>query len=361
MIKQSVKLYAFFIFFSPTFLLGIPRYALQNSSSCILCHVNPSGGGLRNDYGILYGMDDLTAKVPQKFSSYSGIILNHIQIGGDVRIQSVSKNKGDLPDGLAIFPMQANIQMKTNVKQLTILADLATLQSDLGVQFLYNLKDNYIRVGSSKPSFGLRLEDHTVFTRGGNIKLVKGNNREGMPFTPRLKNAPIAEIGRFHGNAHLTVGITKGYFSNESETIFGKAEHYGSLGIMNRLIGISYLKQIHSKNGLEMINLFGGLSSGKLSWMGEMTVAENLVLGQSFATYSELTYQMKRGLNISGRIDFFDESISFTQDAIRRTTIGLNYVPLPFLDIKFQIRSAKLFSDVESKGIELLTQLHVWF
>ena len=349
------------MFFFPTFLLAIPRYALQNSSSCILCHVNPSGGGLRNDYGILYGLDDLTAKVPQKFSSYSGIILNHIQIGGDVRIQSVSKNKGDIPDGLAIFPMQANIQMKTNVKQLMILADLATLQSDIGVQFLYNLKDNYFRIGSSKPSFGLRLVDHTVFTRGGNIKLVNGNHREGMPFTPRLKNAPIAEIGRFHGNAHLTVGITKGYFSNESETIFGKAEHYGSLDIMNRLIGISYLKQIHLNNGLEMINLFGGLSSGKLSWMGEMTIAENLVLGRSFASYSELTYQIKRGFNMSGRIDFFDENITFKQDAIRRTTIGLNYVPLPFLDIKFQIRSSKLFGDVGSKGIELLTQLHVWF
>jgi len=51
----------------------------------------------------------------------------------------------------------------------------------------------------------------------------------------------------------------------------------------------------------------------------------------------------------------------YTEDAIRRTTFGLNYVPLPLVDIKFQIRSTQLSGGVPSKGIEFLSQLHLWF
>ncbi len=69
----------------------------------------------------------------------------------------------------------------------------------------------------------------------------------------------------------------------------------------------------------------------------------------------------KKRFTVLGRIDFFDESVKYTEDAIRRTTFGLNYVPLPFVDIKFQIRSTQLSGRDSLKGIELLSQLHIWF
>ena len=342
-------------------LWAVPRYAMESGSSCILCHIDPSGGGLRNDYGIAYGLDDLARKTPDKISGYAGIILKHFQIGGDVRIQSVSKNKGDVPSGLAIFPMQANIQMKTEVGKVIALAQLATLQSDLGFQIRLNGFNGYVKTGIGKPSFGLKLDDHTVFTRGGNIRLIHGNHREGMPFLPVLKNAPFLELGHYKGNTHYSFGMIKGYLYEKSESSYGRLEHFFSNGSLNKMIGASFFRETTAAKDLQMVNLFGGLNRGNLSWMGEVTVAENLVSDRSIASYSELTLKVKKGFTILARIDFFDESMIYTEDAIRRTTFGLNYVPLPLVDIKFQIRSTQLSGIVPSKGIEFLSQLHLWF
>ncbi len=357
MISHSFKHALSVIILFSTFLWAVPRYALESGSSCILCHVNPAGGGLRNDYGIAYGIDDLAVRSPEKFSSYSGIIINYIQIGGDVRIQSVSKNKGDVPSGLAVFPMQAKLQVKAEVKKLTVLAELAALQSYLGLQLRYNQKNVYVKAGLAKPSFGLNSDDHTVFTRGGNIRLVHGDHREGMPFLPTLTNVGLIELGIIFGDTYVSFSRSNGYISGEGNTIVGRLEHYRSIQATQSMIGGSILFE----GDLQMFSLFGGLNRGRLSWMGEVTLAENLVESRSIASYSELTWKVKRGWNLSGRIDFFDESMKYTEDAIRRTTFGLNYVPLPFVDIKFQIRSSQLSGSKPSKGMEFLSQLHLWF
>ena len=342
-------------------LWATPRYALESGASCNLCHFNPNGGGLRNDYGIIYGMDDLAVKVPQRFESYSGIIINHIQFGGDVRIQSVSRTEGDIPTDLAIFPMQANLQMAYRVNRLSFQSEWGLLRKDLGFQIGYNFKNYYVQSGMGKPSFGLKLSDHTVFTRGGNMRLVQGVNKEGMPFTPLLNHAPIIDVGRYFENSHISIGWSQGYFSSDSKSINFRGENFGALGSLNRMVGFSFLQEKQNTNGLTMMNAFGGVSGDRFSWLGEITMADNLVEGRSIASYSELIWRMKKGWNISGRIDFFDESMDYTQDAIRRTTFGLNYVPLPFTEIKFQIRSSQLSSKKASSGLEFLFQLHIWF
>jgi len=349
----------FFIFIS-TPLIAIPRFALESGSSCILCHVDPSGGGLRNDYGIGYGLDDLSNRTPKRLSSYSGIIFSHFQFGGDIRIQSVSKQKDEVPVGLAVFPMQANIQVKNEGKYHTALVELATLRKDVGFQLRVNnlIPNGYFKFGLSKPSYGLKIEDHTAFIRGGNIQLVQGNHREGMPFIPTLENVGLMELGFYFGDTFISVSRTiDGYILGSTETYVGRIEHYRSLRSFQSVAGASFLLE----GDLQIFGLFGGLSRGNLSWMGEVDVAENWILDRSIASYSEFTWRLKKGLFLMGRIDFFDENMDFTEDAIRRTTFGLNYVPLPFVDIKFQIRSSQLTQGKQSKGLEFLSQLHLWF
>ncbi len=314
---------------------------------------------MRNDYGISYGLDDLAAKTPDRFSSYTGIILSHFQIGGNLRIQSVSKSKGDVPNGLATFPMQVNFQLKNEGKYHTVVVEYGVLQERLGFQLRLNklIPKGYFKFGLSKPAYGLKLDDHTTFIRGGNIRLVHGDHREGMPFIPTLDNVGLMELGFYLGDTYISVSHANGYIARTTETFVGRVEHHRSIQSFQTMVGGSIL----SEGELQMFGLFGGLSRGSLTWMGEVDVAENLVVGQSLASYSEITWRLKKGWHLLGRVDFFDESTKYTEDAIRRTTFGLNYVPLPFVDIKFQIRSSQLSGGKASKGTEILSQLHLWF
>ena len=44
-------------------IFALPRYSLEEATSCMACHVNPTGSGMRNDYGSnIYSLDNLPLK-----------------------------------------------------------------------------------------------------------------------------------------------------------------------------------------------------------------------------------------------------------------------------------------------------------
>ncbi len=74
------------LFLLISILGALPRFALQEGISCNLCHVNPSGGGLRNDYGISVASHEIARSEGGKLTSgYTGMINQYLRVGGDVR------------------------------------------------------------------------------------------------------------------------------------------------------------------------------------------------------------------------------------------------------------------------------------
>ncbi len=83
-------IFIFLLIFIST-LFSLPNYSIQESSGCINCHVNPTGGGMRNDYGSnIYTLDDLSIRkwIKNDEKKFDGFIKDNIQIGGEFRIQS---------------------------------------------------------------------------------------------------------------------------------------------------------------------------------------------------------------------------------------------------------------------------------
>lgn len=71
------------------FGFAVPRFAIENGTSCNLCHVDSAGGGLRTDHGTTIVSTD---ELPRRYgdTDYTGLLTEHIRTGADIRFQSFS-------------------------------------------------------------------------------------------------------------------------------------------------------------------------------------------------------------------------------------------------------------------------------
>ena len=163
-------------------IFSLPSYAIEQNSNCINCHVNPTGGLMRNDYGSnIYSLDELSIrKWINEDKEFDGFISDNIQIGGEFRIQSYRGQESN-----SVFPMQ--IDLYSNVE----FEDNISLFMKYGAnQELYLLLDDYnnvdwIKIGKTIPDYGLKLDDHTSFIRGGNSLntfIYSGSIDQGLIF-----------------------------------------------------------------------------------------------------------------------------------------------------------------------------------
>ncbi|MEE8335382.1 MAG: hypothetical protein V3S48_02980 [Candidatus Neomarinimicrobiota bacterium] len=328
--------------------------------SCNLCHVNPTGTGLRNYYGIsVVSQVELPARPAALFPDYSGIVQNIIRVGGDLRIMSVSLSDGKTSSDLAVFPMQAAVYASLAAGKTALLLSFEALRGDFGFQLHINniIKDVYIKTGWAKPAYGLVLDDHTAFIRGGNIRLKKGEFLEGMPFTPFLNPTEHFEIGRQGKGLNFALSASRGFISAAGITYNGRLEIYPESGDIQGLAGLSILQE----NDLKMAGIFGGISLNEWSWMGEIDMAENWFMGTSLASYSELVWNYSQGWELFSRFEIFDADLEYKNDAIQRMTFGLNYVPLPLIEVKFHTRFSKISEEKIQLNPDYLAQLHIWF
>jgi hypothetical protein len=124
------------------------------------------------------------------------------------------------------------------------------------------------------------------------------------------------------------------------------------------MIGASLLQQ----GIVRFQGIFGGISLGKLTWVGEVDIAENwLSDGTVLASLSELTYDFIQGVDLQVKFDFFDEDIDTTGGALQRLTFGVEYVPVPFVGLNIQARLTEVIGSSEAIEPEFLIQLHTWF
>src|SRR6266849_5060306 len=69
---------------------GLPRFALMTGAKCSSCHVNPTGGQMRNEFGVAFSADKapLEALKDSDFT-FSGKLNDNISLGGDYRSQFI--------------------------------------------------------------------------------------------------------------------------------------------------------------------------------------------------------------------------------------------------------------------------------
>jgi len=359
----------FYILFFTSFLFCLPRFSIETGTSCLNCHINPTGGGMRNDYGTnIFALDELTLKrlIKNADDMWDGYISENLQIGGDFRIQLFDDGNDS-----KIFPMQADFYVNLRISNDTDMyfkVDTSPYRNDEFFILFKNIIDKiWIKLGKTLPNYGLKIDDHTSFIRGGNRTSLTGDSvDEGLFFDPVETGNPILlETGiKLSQNLNLNFSIANGFIvSNQNEMLntavtLNYFKNFDNFSIMT---GTSYMseKEITSKG------VFGGLSVKNMTISFEVDQVENWIdLNNSNAIYTQFVYKPIQGLHLIAKYDYFDRHTDYLSGTISRYSTGFEIYPLNILEIKFQLRKNKIDNydnDQMKLHTEYLIQVHTWF
>ena len=342
-------------------IFSLPSYAIEQNSNCINCHVNPTGGLMRNDYGSnIYSLDELSIrKWITEDKKFDGFISDNIQIGGEFRIQSYKGRKST-----SIFPMQIDLYSNVDFDN-----NISLFMKYGAKQELYLLLDDYnnvdwIKIGKTIPDYGLKLDDHTSFIRGGNSSntfVYSGSIDQGLIFdyAAEYDDPILIEMGlKINKNISLTSSISNGIVNDNENNITISIKSKSSSIYGNLLFGSSLMKE----KDFKMLGIFGGFAKNKLTLSFEFDKAYNWIENfKSMASYVELIYKPVQGVHLTAKYDYFDKDISVLDGSTERYSFGVNFFPINMLELKFQIREYELFSIDTNINTEYLVQLHTWF
>ena len=361
-------------------LQATPRFALATGSPCITCHVNPTGGGMRNDYGQSFAIDDLPMQSESDWAAPwpGGQITDWLRVGGDFRVQALNHEGSDSSRKTPLFAMQSDIygQILLNDRADILFKtglDPTNTTPEFWINFRPGERDNYFRIGRFLPNYGMRVDDHTAYIRGGNLRLTHGLAREGMPFSPMIAKPTALEVGLYPSRRlQLTASVSNGF-------IRGLAPGYGfdeSLGEKNYTAGISYRTKIAAfklqaatnimvENEVTLSGGYWGIGWGDFGYLGEIDWAKNYPSTSitSQAVFQEVSYELRQGVSILARYEYFDPDLANANGALTRWDLGIDLFPASFGEIQLHLRQpvVEQNGNMDTSPIEVFIQLHTWF
>ncbi|MCF7808402.1 MAG: hypothetical protein K9M49_02670 [Candidatus Marinimicrobia bacterium] len=341
--------------------LAVPRFAMMEDVTCSSCHSYQGGGGLRNTYGQDYVQESLVVK-DIRLPWSLGESESPLYFGADMRYQAISD------DTLRHFPMQfavySGAEFGNVIAQVQVSRILEEFRLSGGVRYDIFPLNSWIFLGKQLPAAGWRLDDHTSFTRGGNLSYL-GLSYEGMPYTPYLEMPLLIEMGYLSpfGMEFSFAGGTPFIDpTSDSTQFFGmvKMDHSLYLGSSVARAGTAFLLE----GEIRSLTASYGLSYDRFVYLGEYTEMHNWPETDmiSVASLNQFSYRIRRGVDILLRCEFFDPDRKFGAGAITRLSGGVEIFPIPGIEIKLSYREERveLPDQLDRSQGKLLAQLHLF-
>lgn len=335
-----------------------PYFAVKQGQKCMTCHQNPSGGGLRTQFGNIWAQTELAAnRIESDDGPWSGMVNNYIAIGGNARFNA---NSADIPGQDETFEFA--------LEEIRAYIDIEPVPDRVGVYIDQRVgpggstnREAYARLrtadgrwavkaGQFYLPFGWRLEDDGAF-----IRTLSGINMnapdQGVEFGWEVPawSAQFAvtngagggpEVGRgkqlsFRG-AHITGAWRAGVSLNYNDTAFGTRDMQG---------------------------IFAGIRTGPVSWLAEV----DRINDESFAVPRTMTaglveanWTVRKGHNLKLTLERADYDDGLTERS--RYSGVYEYTPWPFVQLRMGIRSYDGIATVDFENRTILfAQVHGFF
>ena len=312
-----------------------PYLAVQQGYKCETCHVNPTGGGLRNDVGIVFAENVMPATgLPDGVPIWTGKISDFLRLGGDLRASWI---RTDVP--------KASAQQGTSLNQLRLYTDVSVIPNRLDLyvdeglapgnaqtlEAYARLSDAasgfYLKGGKFYLPFGWRLQDQTAFVREvTGISMTTpdtgveiGFERQHWSAQLDLSNgAANAGTGSGHQVTGQVVWIQNAY------RVGGAASFTNSAAGNRRVTGV-----------------FAGVRTGPVAWLGEADLVhdDGFPGGRSMvAGLGEGDWTIHKGHNLKLTAEYYDPDRNVREDQQTRYSFLYEWTPLPFVQLRAGFR-----------------------
>lgn len=362
----------FFSFFIELF--SLPRFAVRLGDQCSDCHINPTGGMIRNENGWFYGKYPLSMISPREQDlKLSPQLTDNINIGLDLRgqflySQEISRTdfqdmSGAIYTGIKLsekIDVAAKYDFVTSVWEAFAIARVLPL-------------NGYVKGGTFQPYTGLRIDDHTSYTRGGDFSLISSAGKKGLPFDPYYKQSGV-ELGfNIDDIAFVTASVGRpntNYIFESDPTYIARFELTPLFGKLGLLFGGFYLNaktKTFTQNFATVFlntNMYGGffgIGFDKFALLGEYDFANDYLLKdvKTTAMMAELSYQILVGLEAVVRYDRFDPNSEIEKDELAHVILGFEFFPFSFVEVRPQYRM--YLEDPSKKNNAFVFQFHIWY
>ncbi len=301
---------------------ALPRYTAQYGQSCILCHSNPTGGGMRSLYASQYIVpEEIAARgwTEEESEIQSPQISPNLTVGADLRTLAYQTEGGN---GSTIA-MQGDVYLEAALGTASMIYVEQGINGTGEVFGLtrFSLLDGYAKAGRFLPDHGWRFADHQMFNRRYLL------SAEGSD-SPRSLIQPGFEVGISPGPILVTASL-QGNSRQHGDNYAGRVLLRKSLGALNLGAGTSMVRRQlldgHARNS----GLFGYLAWGPATWLGQ--VDETNLLGRTGRLVAhELTFAVRPGQDLRLTYNYQDPDIDLITGARRRYGVGVAHMPTPY-------------------------------
>ena len=316
-----------------------PYLAVQKGLKCVLCHTSATGGGKRTRYGNIFAQLELPERTlfeEKSANFWTGELFKYLSVGGDIR---GGWNEIDVPGQRSTSETELEeflgyLELRLIPNRLMIYVDAKLGPDDPVEREVYGRLSTAdgrwsLRGGEFFLPYGLRLQDDEAF-----IRQVSGINF----------NTPDTgwELGLEQGAWSAQLAVTRGT-AGGPEVDSGKQYSLRVSHVTPKWrVGGSFNFNDARLGDRRMQNVFGGLRTGKISWLGELDyiIDEGTPTGRRtlLASLLEANYAFRRGHNLKLTFEYFDPDTDVSEDEQNRLSLVWEYFPIQFVQTRLGYR-----------------------
>ena len=317
--------------------LAEPYFAVREGLKCGICHVNPTGGGMRTTFGQVWGQTALPAHRIDTGDAtpWTGEINRFLAIGGNLRADA---NVTRIPNektqsDFEIEEMRVYLDARVIPDRLSIYVDQrlapgASTNAEAYGRLWFGGQRYYIKAGQMFLPYGLRLQDDSAFVR----------QVPGINFATPDHGVELGFEGAAWG-AELAVSNGAG---GGPETDSGKQLSFRAERVTSRWRGGASFNLNHADVGdRRMQNIFAGLRTGPIAWLAEADYIDDGSVEprrKQWAGLIEANWKFLPGQNLKLTAEEFDPDTDVSEDQQVRYSLVWEYVPIQFAQLRAGVR-----------------------